>query len=208
MTHLVTPWVDDGHPDHAVCGAVGARLSRGIRGLSHWQYPIWAWHWADPDELPWPQLRRVELSSTAQAAKRRALDAHRSQHSPLSGEPGDEAILPPQVQQHFTRPFEAFVSPDGRIRRPTGVPALPTSTNSTNGRPIRGAWPTASTSSASGRCLLASLPRERFRSAFEPGCATGTLTAALAQRCDSVLAWDGSSIALEAARATLPQRPG
>jgi SAM-dependent methyltransferase len=38
--------------------------------------------------------------------------------------------------------------------------------------------------------LLASLPRARFRRAFEPGCATGLLTAELTKRADEVVAWD------------------
>ena len=47
---------------------------------------------------------------------------------------------------------------------------------------------------------LAALPAERFGSAFEPGCANGELTAALAGRCDQLLASDGSEVALEIAR--------
>ncbi len=56
--------------------------------------------------------------------------------------------------------------------------------------------------------LLASLPRPRFRSCYEPGCGSGELTAALAARCDSVLAADFSDHALRAARqrtVALPQ---
>lgn len=37
---------------------------------------------------------------------------------------------------------------------------------------------------------LAALPRERYRRAFEPGCAGGELTALLAARCDTLLAAD------------------
>lgn len=48
--------------------------------------------------------------------------------------------------------------------------------------------------------VLASLPRARFRKCYEPGCGTGELTAALAARCDTVLATDFSAVALRAAR--------
>lgn len=44
--------------------------------------------------------------------------------------------------------------------------------------------------------LLESLPQQRFAHAFEPGCASGELTAALAQRCDSVLAADANADAV------------
>jgi SAM-dependent methyltransferase len=37
---------------------------------------------------------------------------------------------------------------------------------------------------------VASLPRPRYRRAFEPGCATGLLTRQLAGRCDRVVATD------------------
>ncbi|MFJ1646026.1 SAM-dependent methyltransferase [Streptomyces sp. NPDC088258] len=37
---------------------------------------------------------------------------------------------------------------------------------------------------------LAALPRERYRSAFEPGCSVGVLTESLAGRCDRLLSVD------------------
>ena len=48
--------------------------------------------------------------------------------------------------------------------------------------------------------LLASLPRRRYASAFEPGCGAAELTVQLARRCDSVLASDFSELARTAAR--------
>lgn len=47
---------------------------------------------------------------------------------------------------------------------------------------------------------LAALSRLRYRSALEIGCSIGVFTADLAQRCDAVLAIDGSQSALDAAR--------
>ncbi|MGF6772165.1 SAM-dependent methyltransferase [Paraburkholderia sp. GAS199] len=55
---------------------------------------------------------------------------------------------------------------------------------------------------------LALLPRPRYRNAFEPGCANGELTAALAPRCDMLLAVDLHETAVSLARervADLPQ---
>lgn len=51
--------------------------------------------------------------------------------------------------------------------------------------------------------LLACLPRERYRHAYEPACGTGQLTHALAARCDAVLASDRSAQAVEASRQAL-----
>jgi SAM-dependent methyltransferase len=49
---------------------------------------------------------------------------------------------------------------------------------------------------------MAHLPRGRYRAAFEPGCATGLLTARLARRCDAVVAMDRHprAVAITAAR--------
>lgn len=55
---------------------------------------------------------------------------------------------------------------------------------------------------------MAMLPRERYRRAFEPGCANGELTAQLAGRCDTLLATDlnDTAVRLAAERvAALPQ---
>jgi SAM-dependent methyltransferase len=54
---------------------------------------------------------------------------------------------------------------------------------------------------------MASLPRDRYASAFEPGCAIGLLTAELALRCDQVLACDVSPRALEQARRRVGDDP-
>jgi SAM-dependent methyltransferase len=51
---------------------------------------------------------------------------------------------------------------------------------------------------------LAALPRERYRSALEPGCSVGVLSSLLARRCDTVLATDVAASALEQAAARVP----
>lgn len=47
---------------------------------------------------------------------------------------------------------------------------------------------------------LAMLPDQRYASAYEPGCATGELTAELATRCDTLLAADMNADAVAHAR--------
>lgn len=56
--------------------------------------------------------------------------------------------------------------------------------------------------------LLAMLPRERFASAYEPGCANGELSFHLAQRCDRLLVSDISPRAVALARQKLAAVPG
>jgi SAM-dependent methyltransferase len=55
---------------------------------------------------------------------------------------------------------------------------------------------------------MASLPRPRFRRAFEPGCSIGRLSQELARRCDELLSTDVSRVALEAARHRLRSHEG
>ena len=50
---------------------------------------------------------------------------------------------------------------------------------------------------------LAALTRPRYRRAFEPGCSIGVLTAALADRCDEVVAADVDERAVATARGEL-----
>ena len=47
---------------------------------------------------------------------------------------------------------------------------------------------------------VASLPRERYRSCYEPGASIGLLTRMLAERCDQVLAVDSVDAAVDLAR--------
>ncbi|MFW6855618.1 SAM-dependent methyltransferase [Burkholderia gladioli] len=51
--------------------------------------------------------------------------------------------------------------------------------------------------------LLAALPRQRYRRAFEPGCANGELSAELAPRCETLLSADFAPRAVALARRRL-----
>lgn len=55
--------------------------------------------------------------------------------------------------------------------------------------------------------LLAMLPGERYRRAFEPGCGAGALTAALALRCDELIATDASARAIARAGRRVGRQP-
>lgn len=197
-THVLTPWADDGHPDHDTCGAVVTDLLAGRADVALWQYPVWAWHWATPDELPWAGIRRLPLDGNAVQRKADALLAHRSQHLPLSDAPGDEAILPPHVLAHFARDFETFVVSASLPTAPAAVGRYFDDLYETSADP----WGLADRfyEKRKRALLLAALPRPRFARAFEPGCATGQLTEALAPRCDEVVAWDGAAAAVARTR--------
>jgi LmbE family N-acetylglucosaminyl deacetylase/SAM-dependent methyltransferase len=200
-TLVVTPWRGDEHPDHEACAAAATRL-RSELSFAHWQYPIWAWHWAQPSELPWPQLARLALTTDALAAKAAAVAAHRSQHSALSDATGDEPIVPSDIRVHFERDCEVYVVGDPAAAGRAGyfddlyeqaVDPWGLSTRFYERR--------------KREIVLASLPRSRFVRAFEPGCATGELTVRLAQRCAEVVAWDGADAAIRQAAARCDALP-
>ena len=52
---------------------------------------------------------------------------------------------------------------------------------------------------------MACLPTERYAYGYEPACANGELSAALATRCDRLLATDGTPLAVDLARERLQQ---
>jgi SAM-dependent methyltransferase len=55
---------------------------------------------------------------------------------------------------------------------------------------------------------VALLPRERYGTAFEPGCSIGVLTERLASRCDRLLSCDAIPDAVAAARSRTAALPG
>jgi LmbE family N-acetylglucosaminyl deacetylase len=102
-------WRGDGHPDHEAVGRAAATACAAI-GAVLLEYPIWMWHWAEPDDerVPWDRVHGVDLSESAQWAKAAAIAEFTSQIGPLGPEPGDAAILPPHVLARFRRPFEVI----------------------------------------------------------------------------------------------------
>ncbi len=213
-TLLVSTWRGDRHPDHEACGQAAADVAAEL-GLALWEFPIWAWHWAEPDEsavpdeggdpaaqtssadrLPWADLRRLELPVAAQPVKARAMAAYTSQSSPLSDQPGDEPVVPDTMLAHFRRDFETFAI------------TSPAADRVYFERLYAGAddpWGLAERfyEQRKRAITLASLPRERFARAFEPGCATGLFTVELARRCGEVVAWDTAERAAELTRQRL-----
>ncbi|WP_422506255.1 PIG-L deacetylase family protein [Stenotrophomonas sp. GZD-301] len=106
---LVAPWIHDAHPDHDATGraALAAAASRGVAVL---QYPVWAWHWLDPDAMtaPWPAAARIPLCAASLCRKQRALDAFATQTGAVDGL-ACAPILPDHVTARFRRPFEVLI---------------------------------------------------------------------------------------------------
>jgi LmbE family N-acetylglucosaminyl deacetylase len=103
-------WREDGHPDHEAVGRA-ASVAASRRGARLVEYPVWAWHWARPDDpdpaaFPWARARVHALDEVGRQAKASAIHAFVSQITPVGPDPADRAVLPDAVLQRFRRPFE------------------------------------------------------------------------------------------------------
>ncbi|MCS5732258.1 PIG-L family deacetylase [Herbiconiux daphne] len=234
-TLLVAPWGGDRHPDHEAA-AHAARDAASITGARFFSYPIWLWHWADPAaaDVPWPAFAVLPLDLVSAAAKADALSAHTSQIAPLSGLPGDEALLHPGMLEHFARAFEVFVDESAASTGASDEGAEGAESAGTAGGADAGGIPADLTGDAAAdyfdglhdrtddpwgfesrwyeerkrALLLASLPDPAYASVLEVGSSTGVLSRELAERTSArFLGVDVSAVAIERARQRNADRP-
>ena len=189
-TLVCAPWRHDRHADHEAAGRAAA-VAADRTDARLLEYPIWLWHWAAPDDAPWSRISALALDGTVRARKSHAISVHRSQVAPLSAEPGDEALLHPGMLEHFVRDRETF------IEEPLTADTTFDQVHSDAADPwsVDDSW----YEERKRDLTLAALPRRRFRRGLEVGCSIGALTARLSDRCDEVLALDGSRVAVAAA---------
>ena len=204
-TVLLAPYPADGHADHDTLGRAAGQIA-AERGVRIWYYPIWLWHWADPDEFPWSRAVAVQASAAALHAKAAAIAAHRSQIAPLSPLPGDEALLPPHMLARFARVVETLIAPQ-QVPPGLGAAAEEERRRRRNARfeAMLGdgddPWDSTSWYERRKHALTVALrTRERYGRAIEIGCSTGALTGLIARHAGHVTAVDGSAAALAVAR--------
>lgn len=108
---LLSPWQQDGHPDHEACGQAAA-LACAATACRQVQVPIWMWHWATPgdDRVPWQQLCAVPTPLPAWRRKQAALAAHVSQLEPRCNAQGQaqEPVLDAAIVARAARKAEYF----------------------------------------------------------------------------------------------------
>jgi LmbE family N-acetylglucosaminyl deacetylase/SAM-dependent methyltransferase len=199
---VVAPWRGDGHRDHRIAGEVAADVVEHAPGTELLEYPIWAWHWDDASApaAPWDRARSLVLSSAALDRKRAALDAYPSQTRPLSPAPGDEPIVDDRHAAHHLRPTEWFFAVSAAQSSRSRESFDAHYARKPEGWDFDGSW----YERRKRAVTLAALPRERYRSALELGCATGVLTAELTERADAVLGTDIAAAPLARARLRAP----
>ena len=186
----LAPWPADPHPDHRAAGLAAAAAAPVT--AHGWSYPIWMWAWTDPRDptVPWDRARLLMLDAPARAARRAGVRCFASQLRP--GPDGSPPVLAAGLLEHLDRDADLV------FREPRGAsaPVARFAELYAGGDP----WAGDSWYEVRKRAVvLAALPRERYRRAFEPGCGAGELTAELAGRCDVVHSSDPVPAAVERA---------
>ena len=182
---ILTPWSEDRHGDHRTLGQL-------VRSMAHdrkrrvFSYPVWLWQWGEPGDVPWRDLIAVPLSEYGSRRKAEALVEYASQLK------GQDPVLSDKFLQHSHSPREVL------IVEPTPADLHFEHLHATRADPwnVENSW----YERRKRRLLVATLPRDRYRSILELGCSTGVTTRALAKRADVLLAIDGSFSAVSAAR--------
>ena len=112
-TILAAPWVEDPHSDHLAVHHVAREAARraGLRLLS---YPVWGWTLPPSATLREPgpiRGARLDIASVLDA-KRRAVDAHRTQDELVIDDDPDAFVLPRVLLDPCDEPFEVFIETD------------------------------------------------------------------------------------------------
>ncbi|TRX73539.1 PIG-L deacetylase family protein [Pseudomonas mangiferae] len=103
---VFTTWRDDGHTDHEAVGRASAAAALDTGAILH-EIPIWAWHWATPEDfrIPWERACKIPLDSQSLARKKHAMQAFASQ---LQGDAdiGLAPVLSSATLDRLQQPFE------------------------------------------------------------------------------------------------------
>jgi LmbE family N-acetylglucosaminyl deacetylase len=100
----------DPHCDHVATAAIAAQAAAATE-LPVWSYPVWALMRDPQDEVAVEAITGWRLDIAGHlAAKRAAIEAHRSQHGAAIADLPAGFRLPPEMIARFTRPFEIFIA--------------------------------------------------------------------------------------------------
>lgn len=95
-TWCAATWRGDGHPDHEAAGRAAA-VAAERTGATLIEYPVWMWHWAQPDDVAVPWNRASSAPLTKFSIERKALAARAFGSQFMATAPGAAPVLPPFV---------------------------------------------------------------------------------------------------------------
>jgi len=106
---VLAPWRFDGHPDHEAVARACVQACT-TRGAALKEYPVWGWHWLDPQAAPsaWAPATRYALEDDLLDRKRDAIQQFVTQTGAVAGLEC-EPILPAAVLQRFERNYEVLI---------------------------------------------------------------------------------------------------
>ena len=191
---VVSLWRYDPHPDHQAVGqAAVAAAERAGTGVA--EFALWTTHWTDPADVH-DEVVLLDAGEPAMLAKREALACYASQREPLA------------VDLDPIPPSDVPTSPHNYAGRPSSPPVAPPVAPDFDAMYGDDDDPWQVETSWYERrkldVLLATLPREHYGRAWEPGCGPGVVSARLAARVDELVASDSAQVAL----ALAGRRPG
>ncbi len=99
---LLAPLADDGHPDHEAVSLAALAAARH-RGVAMWSFPVWAWHWHEPQRSSLRRGVRVQLDNVARRRKQAAMRCYTSQLR------GPSPVVPAFMLPRLDREFEVLV---------------------------------------------------------------------------------------------------
>ncbi|MGY2262871.1 PIG-L deacetylase family protein [Pseudomonas sp. SDO55104_S430] len=101
---VLTTWRFDGHCDHEATGRAAARVALRHQACLI-EMPVWAWHWAAPQDprIPWARARKFMLGAEVLRMKRHAINAHLSQTCSDGQSP---PVLERETLERLLQPFE------------------------------------------------------------------------------------------------------
>lgn len=103
---LLSTWRHDGHCDHEAVGHCAAQAAANT-GATLLEIPVWAWHWAEPNDprIPWDRARKLFLSDEQLLRKRKAITSHTSQLQ-TDTSTGAAPVLDATTLERLLQPFE------------------------------------------------------------------------------------------------------
>ena len=110
-TALLAPWRHDPHCDHAAASLLAEAVA-DTAGIKHVAFPVWGWTLPAQTLIAADPGAGVRLDiAPFQAAKRAAVQAHRSQHGNLITDDPDGFQLPSSLLSVFDAACETFIQP-------------------------------------------------------------------------------------------------
>jgi len=202
---LLVPYEMDPHCDHRATFQllISALEIAHIPRPRIFEYPIWLYENAAPEDLPLLQigeLLSVDITAYLET-KQRCIYAHRSQTTRLIDDDPDGFILTDNVIANFIQQHEYFlerkkINPEDSLSKTYFEKMYSADQDPWN-------FEGSAYEKEKYQNTIRQIPLNSYKSALEIGCSIGVLTAMLAEQCVKLIAMDISETALSVAKKRL-----